>query len=136
MICTNCPCPGTCLGWPSFCGWAAEDPPDEVKIRHICARSAMAASGEAPKPVATGPSVAEALALVRRVKACPFRSTGPDCGCQGGRCSLRQGAIVSHLDCFDCVRKYEPDDVVGSRDSSSAPSEPAPERKGLMVASG
>jgi hypothetical protein len=40
------------------------------------------------------------------MRACAFRSTDPGCGCQGGRCSLRHGVIVSHLDCFNCLRTY------------------------------
>jgi hypothetical protein len=60
MSCPNCPCRENCLGWRIFCAWAAEDPPDPVKIRHIRARSAMGPSPPAtqvdrsalPQPVA------------------------------------------------------------------------------------
>ncbi len=107
--CTRCPCPETCLGWPAFCEWAAEDPPDEVKIHHIRARSAMPARiapSPAPAHDPDRPEVREALALARAMRACAFRSTGSGCGCAGGRCSLRRGSFVSHLDCFDCLRRY------------------------------
>ncbi len=52
------------------------------------------------------PAVFESLALVKAMRECPFRSTDSGCGCAGGRCSLRRGAIVSHPDCFDCLQRY------------------------------
>lgn len=55
--CANCPCPDTCLRRPDFCAWAAEAPPDPVKLRHICARSAM---GAAPRRPASSPGPAHA----------------------------------------------------------------------------
>jgi hypothetical protein len=45
--------------------------------------------------------------LVRLMNACEFRSTDPTCGCTGGRCGLRAGVAVGHLDCFECIRRYE-----------------------------
>ncbi len=99
MNCERCPCPATCLRWEAFCQWAAEDPPDPVKLAHIRSRSAG-------PPAAPRPAVAESAELLRRSAACPFRSTGPGCGCSGARCSLRAGAVVSHLDCFACLRRY------------------------------
>jgi hypothetical protein len=108
--CPNCPCPAVCLGWPIFCSWAAEDPPDDIKIRHIRARSAMTEAPIVVRPAPahdTGrPDVSESLSLAKSMRACIFRSTDPGCGCAGGRCSLRRGAVVSHLDCFDCLRRY------------------------------
>lgn len=41
MSCPRCPCPDACLAWPIFCQWAAEEPADPVRLRHIIARSAM-----------------------------------------------------------------------------------------------
>ena len=105
MSCPNCPCPLICLGSEAYCLWAAEEPADPVKLRHICARSA----GVVPRPTSPGPEtrgLAETIALVKAMKACPFRSTDPGCGCAGGRCSLRRGSVVSHPDCFDCLRRY------------------------------
>ena len=61
--CDRCPCPATCLRWPGFCRWAAEDPPDETKLRHIRERSALGPGplarpavdyGEAPPAAARG----------------------------------------------------------------------------------
>lgn len=40
--CPKCPRPDSCLRWAPFCAWAAEAPPDPVKIAHIRARSAPA----------------------------------------------------------------------------------------------
>jgi hypothetical protein len=56
--------------------------------------------------------VAEALDLVRRIRACPYRSQYSKCGCSGARCALRRGAIVSYSECFQCSRRYDsgPDD--------------------------
>jgi hypothetical protein len=36
MSCPHCPCADVCTASPAYCGWAAKDPPDPVKIRHIC----------------------------------------------------------------------------------------------------
>jgi hypothetical protein len=38
--CEKCPCPDICLRRPTYCEWAAKDPPVPVEIRHICGRSA------------------------------------------------------------------------------------------------
>jgi hypothetical protein len=38
--CQKCPCPDACDRSPAYCLWAAEDPPDPVKLRHICEASA------------------------------------------------------------------------------------------------
>lgn len=52
------------------------------------------------------PTAAESMARLAIAKACPYRSKHPPCGCAGARCGLRRGAIVSHVDCLDCVRRY------------------------------
>ena len=53
------------------------------------------------------PTVAESVLLVAAMKACPYRSTGANgCGC--GRCGLRGGAAVSHLECFACIKEFGP----------------------------
>ena len=120
QTCLNCPCPSACLRWEIFCAWAAEDPPNPINLRHICSRSAL---GDTPSIVAPTdtvaqavqgaagrPAAAEALALARRMRACPYRSQDASCGCSGGRCGLRRGGPVSHIDCFDCLRRYpDPD---------------------------
>jgi hypothetical protein len=86
---------------------AAAEPQDPVQIRHIVYRSSMIVRMvSVPARSTDGPTAAEALGLVRAMKACSFRSSGPGCGCAGGRCALRLGALVSHLDCFDCLRRY------------------------------
>jgi hypothetical protein len=105
--CTRCPCPETCLRWPPFCEMAAAEPQDPVSIRHIVNRSARgAAPAPAPHQSTDAPTAAEALALVAAMKACPFRSVGAACGCNGARCALRAGAVVSHRNCFDCILRY------------------------------
>jgi hypothetical protein len=48
----------------------------------------------------------EGVRLARAMRACPYRSRGPGCGCSGANCSLRGGAVVSHIDCFDCLRRF------------------------------
>lgn len=63
-------------------------------------------------PSPTRPTPAMATLLLKQMKACAFRSTDPPCGCSGAWCSLRQDqagrrpSIVSHHDCFDCLRRY------------------------------
>jgi hypothetical protein len=52
-------------------------------------------------------SLAESLALIGQMKACPYRRPEADCGCAGlARCNLGKGrdGLVNHLDCFDCLR--------------------------------
>jgi hypothetical protein len=68
------------------------------------ARVRALAAAPGPPPPAAGLPVAESLALTRRMKGCPHRSVDAGCGCNGGRCAARGGAIVSHLDCFSCLR--------------------------------
>jgi hypothetical protein len=48
--CPRCPCPETCLAHATFCQWAAEEPRDEMKIRHIRTRSALARATPADYP--------------------------------------------------------------------------------------
>jgi len=50
--------------------------------------------------------LAESRALLRSMKACEFRSTDLNSGCGCGHCALRGAAIVSHLECFACIRTY------------------------------
>lgn len=99
MSCEHCPCPGACLGWDVWCrDWAPSG--DPVLRAHILARSA----GPAPAPAAT-PGVAGMIAGLAAMHRCPYRSTA-GCGCSGGRCGLRGGAPVSHLDCLPCLERY------------------------------
>jgi hypothetical protein len=73
--------------------------------------------------------LAESLPLLRLVNSCPYRSRDAACGCSGFRCALRSkdggrkkegggeipssvlslpsSDLVSHLDCLDCVKRYE-----------------------------
>jgi hypothetical protein len=59
-----------------------------------------------PEPAPDLPSVAESIDLIRQMRACPYRSVDAGCGCSGGRCALRGGAMVGHIDCFDCLRHF------------------------------
>ena len=72
------------------------------------------ARGDAPEATdrrpAGMPSLAESLALFRRLGACPHRSARTDCGCAGlARCALGRGqrGLVNHHDCLDCLRAGE-----------------------------
>jgi hypothetical protein len=47
----------------------------------------------------------DALRLLARMNACPSRTRDAVCGCSGARCAERGGAIVSHIDCFTCLRQ-------------------------------
>jgi hypothetical protein len=61
----------------------------------------ISAAGPEPLPI----PVDEAIDLTRRMRACLHRSVEPGCGCAGARCALQGGAAVTHLDCFDCLRR-------------------------------
>jgi hypothetical protein len=70
-------------------------------LRYVAVILAQSAGTDRPAQPA-----AETVELARRMNRCPFRSTGAaGCGC--GRCGLRGGAVVSHLECFDCLRRFE-----------------------------
>src|SRR3954454_9779473 len=80
--------------------------PDYLSLLQRLAREAgqdelaLDRAGEAP-------SLAESLALIEQMKACPHRLPEADCGCAGlARCDLGKGreGLVNHLDCFDCLR--------------------------------
>lgn len=103
MTCDHCPCPETCVRLPYWCRMVAQYPDVAGLIEEACRDHRGGTSGS-PRP-----PVAETLPLVRQMKACLFRSTPPGC-CSGGRCGLRRGARVSHLDCFACLRQYDPPD--------------------------
>lgn len=51
--------------------------------------------------------VAESIRLTKAMKACPYRNT-VGCGCAGAWCGLRPRGkqLVSHLDCFECIKRY------------------------------
>src|SRR6185312_12076737 len=66
-----CPCPAQCfghrLGWAIFCEWAAQDPADPNRLRHICNRSAMPERLEPPAaaPPQYPPLAQQAVNLAR-----------------------------------------------------------------------
>lgn len=85
-----------CLDVPIYREWAESgDPVLVAHVRQVC--------GDDPLPPHV--PVSETIALIRSVKACQWRST-EGCGCSGSACALRGGSMVSHLDCFDCIRRY------------------------------
>jgi hypothetical protein len=106
MNCEHCPVEGSCLAWPAFCEWAAEDPPDPVRLAHIRNRSAMGENPPAayPSPARLAANLATDLwswavsgfmttteeERVRRIsicEACEYFDPGPrrckhlGCGC-------------------------------------------------------
>lgn len=52
----------------------------------------------------------EMAAILKDIKACEYRSAGPDAGCGCSVCALSKGraGIVSHLDCIQCRRPSDP----------------------------
>jgi hypothetical protein len=58
-----------------------------------------------PPAAPASPTARESLALIQRMRACPFWSK-PGTGCDCGRCGLRAGAKVTHHDCFACLERY------------------------------
>ena len=75
--------------------------PDHAGYRQLMIRMS---GGKPPDPAPLIP-LAESLPLLRLVNLCSYRSRDAACGCTGHRCGLRS-ALVSHLDCLDCVRRY------------------------------
>jgi hypothetical protein len=87
----------------------ADDHPDHGLWR----RKVLELVGQKPPPEAEErPTVAQSAELLRQMKACHFRSVSPGCGCSGAWCSLkvdasgRRPAIVSHQDCFACLKRH------------------------------
>ena len=75
---------------------------DAWRIKVVGLATGEATPARAPAPAR--PSAVESVDLARRMNACPRRTVDPGCGCNGGRCGARGGAVVSHVDCFDCLR--------------------------------
>lgn len=98
MSCNHCPCPGICLGWPAFCAWAREEPPDPINLKHICRRSGMGASLPRDEP---RPDVARSMMLTQAMNRCLHRIKLPGC-CTASECELAR-KVVTHLDCFACL---------------------------------
>jgi len=76
---------------------------DPVQRRHAELRLAEAnliPSGPVPIPLA------ESLVLFQIIHGCLYRSRDAACGCTGHRCGLRSAALVSHLDCLECVKVH------------------------------
>lgn len=54
-------------------------------------------------------SLRQSLSLIARVKACPSWEASSSCGCGNNRCRLGRGrdGIVSHQECFACLREQD-----------------------------
>ena len=69
------------------------------------ASGAGAGARAAPEPASPLP-LAETLARLREMNACPHREARADCGCAGlAVCRLGRGRAgrVNHRDCLDCL---------------------------------
>ena len=91
----DCPIcqPGTCKGYPHLWRRMSEDLAAWIEVHEqINDRASLI-------------PLAESLPLLHLVKLCPYRSRDADCGCTGHRCGLRS-ALVSHLDCLECVKRH------------------------------
>jgi hypothetical protein len=107
MKCPDCPVAGRCIvDWTAhrpFCRWAASgDAARRARIVEMSVDPPDAPPAEFAPQSREG--VAESWALTRRMKACPHRAVDPGCGCSGARCALKPGAVVSHRDCFACLK--------------------------------
>jgi len=100
-----------CIGenLPAYCAIAKTGHPGF--ITRILAWQPMDAEGETqsaePPASAARPVVAESLATLDRMKACPHRTSETSCGCGGmARCALGKGhdGLVNHADCFGCLQ--------------------------------
>lgn len=100
--CPDCPAAGRCIvqatAHTPYCDWASSGGLRRDRVAELSAEL------DAGMPDAAAPSASEAMALVRSMNACQYRST-VGCGCSGAACALRK-THVSHLDCFACVRAF------------------------------
>jgi hypothetical protein len=98
------PCPGE--SGPRLCDLIDPAHPDyRPEYAGSIVATAEQLHREDRRPAAAGLPVAVAMQRTQAANRCEWRST-EGCGCAGARCALRGGAIVSHLDCFDCVGRY------------------------------
>lgn len=82
------------------------DSDDPIKRKHAENRLKIGDINTSLKDIASRPTVGESWQRLQQIKACPYRSVFPPCGCSGARCGLKWGAIVSIHDCLDCVRDH------------------------------
>jgi hypothetical protein len=70
--------------------------------------------------------VSEHIDLIRSMKACPSWEKSSDCGCGNNRCREGKGreGVVSHQDCFECLRSEE--EVPQTPSPDEATQEPSP----------
>lgn len=54
-------------------------------------------------------AIKKTMGLIARMKECPSWEKSSDCGCGNNRCRLGKGrdGIVSHQDCFECLREAD-----------------------------
>lgn len=105
MTCVQCPRgAGPCHGesFPRLCQLI--DPAHSAYNPHY--RAALVTHPAPEDPEAARPAIEETIRQLGVVKRCPYRSVDAGCGCSGARCALRGHAVVSHLDCLDCVRVF------------------------------
>jgi hypothetical protein len=119
--CRHCPAaPGSsCAGLsaPRLCELIDPDHPDHAPAYRDVLRAA-------PPPPESRPrrGLAETLALLAAMKACPHRVERTDCGCGGlASCTSGKGraGVVHSGDCFDCLAP-----------TRRTTSRPEPQRKG------
>lgn len=109
--CDDCPIGPGCIaitsGHRPYCDWASH--PDPRRLEKLLWLSGV---GPAPAPTQPcleqkppSPSVRESLALIGRMKSCPFWSPCKT-GCGSGHCGLAGGKKTSHQDCFGCLKRF------------------------------
>jgi hypothetical protein len=110
--CNVCPVPcDIACGDSTACALAATG--DPKWIRHVVGRATLRARSPMlvpEKPPATrSPSVAEALALSKRMRDCHHWHKATNCGCGINRCDISRGdrGRVGHHDCFECLRAQD-----------------------------
>jgi hypothetical protein len=94
-------------GHPHACRYRAlcADAHPDIEARDAYRALVVRRATGRPGPARAVP-LGESLSLLAGLRACPFRSRDSGCGCAGARCALRGGAVVSHRDCFDCLKTY------------------------------
>jgi hypothetical protein len=107
--CPDCPIAGRCVvewsGHRTYCDWAGRGGKWLERVREL-SEAGPPEIAFAPPEESANPSVQESMGLLKAMKACPYRSVFPPCGCSSSTCGLKGGKIVSYQDCMACVREF------------------------------
>lgn len=103
--CPGCPVAGRCVvEWTNhrpYCDWAQRGGRWAAKVLELSEKGPSDLVAEAT----SRPTIQETQAAIARMKACEFWSPCKT-GCGSGHCGLKKGKLVSHQECFACIKAY------------------------------